>query len=53
MDKKAIGKYLMMALGAAFTLGSYLISEKNQESQIKEAVAEQVAEEMKKLTKGF
>jgi hypothetical protein len=44
MNKQKIGKYLMMALGAALTLGSALVNEKNQEATIKETVAEKVAE---------
>lgn len=51
MDKRVIGKYLTMALGAAFSLGSYLISAKIQDDQIKDAVAEQVEETLKNRVK--
>ena len=51
MDKKQIGKYLMLALGAALTLGSSLVNAKNQDDKMKEAVAEQVAEALKNQAK--
>lgn len=47
MDKKAVGKYLMLALGAALTVGSSLVNAKNQDSKMKETIAEQVAEALK------
>lgn len=47
MDKKMIGKYLMVGLGAALTLASSFVNSKNQDAQMKEAVAEQVAEALK------
>ena len=52
MNKKVIGKYLMMGLGTALTLAASLVSAKNQDTQIKEAVAEQVAEALKNQAKG-
>lgn len=52
MDGKTIGKYLIMALGAALTLGSSLVSTKIQDDKMKEAVAEQVAEALKNQAKG-
>ena len=52
MNKKVIGKYLMMGLGVALTLASEFVGAKNQDSQIKEAVAEQVAEALKNQAKG-
>ena len=42
MDKKTVGKYLMMALGGALTLGASLVSAKNQDTNMKEAIAEEV-----------
>lgn len=51
MDKKQIGKYLMLALGAALTLGSSLVNAKNQDDKMKETVAEQVAEALKNQAK--
>jgi hypothetical protein len=44
MDKKQVGKYLMLALGAALTLGSSLVNAKNQDDKMKETIAEQVKE---------
>lgn len=52
MDKKLIGKYLMMGLGYALTLASTYVGSKTQDAQIKEAVAEQVAEALKNQAKG-
>lgn len=51
MDKKVIGKYLMLGLGAALTLGSSLVNGKNQDNKMKETVAAQVAEALKNQTK--
>lgn len=51
MDKKQVGKYLMMALGAALTLGSALVNDKNQTDRMKETVAEKVAEALANQTK--
>lgn len=51
MDKKLVGKYLMMGLGAALTLGSSLVNAKNQDTKMKETIAEQVAEALKNQTK--
>lgn len=52
MDKKLIGKYLMMGLGTVLMLASEFVNAKNQDNQIKEAVAEQIAEALKNQTKG-
>ena len=52
MDKKAIGKYAMMGLGFALTLASSFVSSKNQDTSMKEAVAKEVAEQLKNQTKG-
>ena len=52
MNKKLIGKYLMMGLGTALTLASAFVESKKQDIQIKEAVAEQVAEALKNQVKG-
>lgn len=52
MDKKLIGKYLMMGLGTALTLASSFVSAKNQDTSMKEAVAKEVAEALKNQTKG-
>lgn len=51
MDKKLIGKYLMMALGTALTIGSSLVNAKNQDAAMKETVAKEVAEALKSQTK--
>ena len=51
MDKKLISKYLMMGLGAALTLGSTLVNAKNQDTNMKETIAKEVAEYMKNQTK--
>lgn len=52
MDKKLIGKFVMMGLGTALTLAASLVQSKNQDIQIKEAVANEVAEALKNQTKG-
>lgn len=44
MGKAKVGKYLMMALGTALTLGASLVNAKNQDDKMKETVAEQVKE---------
>lgn len=51
MDKRQLGKYAMLALGAALTLGSSLVNAKNQDDKMKETIAEQVAEALKNQTK--
>jgi uncharacterized protein YejL (UPF0352 family) len=51
MDKKMIGKYAMMALGAALTLGANLVNTKNQDDKMKETIAEKVAEALQNQTK--
>lgn len=51
MDKKAIGKYLMLGLGAALTLGSSLVNSRNQDIKMKETIAAKVAEELKNQAK--
>lgn len=51
MDKRKAGKYLMMALGAALTLGSSLVNAKNQDDKMKETIAEKVAEALQNQTK--
>lgn len=44
MDKTKVGKYLMLGLGAALTLGSSLVNAKNQDDKMKETIAKQVQE---------
>lgn len=44
MNKEQIGKYLMLGLGAALTLGSSLVNAKNQEDKMNEAIAKKVKE---------
>lgn len=44
MDKAKVGKYLMLGLGAALTLGSSLVNAKNQDDKMKETIAAQVKE---------
>lgn len=51
MDKKVVGKYLMLALGAALTLGSSIVNSKNQDAKMKETIAEEVAEALKNQAK--
>lgn len=51
MDKKMIGKFIMMGLGTALTLASSFVNAKNQDSQMKEAVAKEVAEALKNQMK--
>ena len=51
MDKKLIGKYLMMGLGTALTLASALVNQKNQEDQMNETIAKKVAEALGNQTK--
>ena len=52
MDKKTIGKFLMMGVGAALTLAASLVESKKQDTVIKEAVAKEVAEALKNHAKG-
>lgn len=51
MDKKQIGKYIMMGLGAALTLGANLVNTKNQDDKMKETVAEKVKEALENQMK--
>lgn len=51
MDKKTIGKFLMMGLGTALTLASTFVNQKNQDVQMKETIAKEVAEALAKQTK--
>lgn len=51
MDKKLIGKYVMMGLGTALTLASTFVNAKNQDTQMKETIAKEVAEALKSQTK--
>ena len=51
MDKKQIGKYIMMGLGAALTLGANLVNAKNQDDKMKETVAEKVKEALENQMK--
>ena len=44
MDKKAVGKFLMWAIGAGLTLGASIIDSKRQDQEMKETVAKEVAE---------
>lgn len=44
MDKKQVGKYLMMALGAALTVGASIVNGKNQDTKMEETIAEKVKE---------
>lgn len=52
MDKKLVGKYLMMGLGTALTLASTLVNQKNQDNQMEETIAKKVAEALENQTKG-
>ena len=51
MNKILVGKYLMMALGTALTIASSLVNAKNQDDNMKAAVAKEVAEALKNQTK--
>lgn len=51
MDKKLIGKVLMMGLGTALTLASQFVNAKNQDTQMKEAIAKEVAEALNNQAK--
>lgn len=51
MDKKMIGKYLMLALGTGLTLASSLVNQKNQDAKMEETIAEKVAEALSNQTK--
>ncbi len=51
MDKKQIGKYVMMGLGAVLTLGANLVNTKNQDDRMKETVAEKVKEALENQMK--
>lgn len=44
MNKQQITKYLMIGLGAALTLGANFVNAKNQDTKMKEIIAEKVAE---------
>jgi hypothetical protein len=48
MNKNQIGKIIMWAVGTALTLASSFVAAKSQDAQIKEAVAKEVAEALKK-----
>lgn len=52
MNKEQIGKYLMLALGTGLTLAASLVNGRNQDVKMKEAVAEEVAEQLKNQAKG-
>lgn len=43
MDKKLIGKYVMMGLGMALTAAASFVESKNQDATIKETVIKEVA----------
>ena len=51
MDKKTVGKFLMMGLGTALTLAASLVQSKNQDAAMKETVAKEVAEALKNQAK--
>lgn len=44
ISKEQIGKYLMLGLGAALTIGSSIVNSRNQDNKMKETIAEQVKE---------
>lgn len=44
MDKKLIGKYVMVGLGAALTLASSLVNTKNQDVKMEETISKKVQE---------
>lgn len=47
VDKKIVGKYLMMGLGTALTLAASLVNSRNQDVKMEETIAEKVAEALK------
>jgi hypothetical protein len=51
VDKKLVGKYLMMGLGTALTLAASLVNSRNQDVKMEETIAEKVAEALKNQTK--
>lgn len=51
MDKKTVGKYLMLGLGFALTQAAAFVSAKNQDASMKEAIAEEVAAQLKNQAK--
>lgn len=51
MDKKLVGKYLMMGLGTALTLAASLVNSRNQDVKMEETIAEKVAEALKNQAK--
>ena len=51
MNKEQIGKYLMMGLGAALTIGSSIVNAKNQENKMNETIAEKVKEALENQAK--
>ena len=51
MDKKMIGKFVMMGLGTALSLASSFVNSKNQDAAMKETVAKEVAEALKNQMK--
>ena len=51
MDKKMVGKFLMMGLSTALTMALSIVNSKNQDTQMKEAIAKEVAEALKNQAK--
>lgn len=51
VDKKMIGKYLMLALGSGLTLAASLVNQKNQDDKMDETIAKKVAEALNNQTK--
>ena len=51
MDKAKVGKYLMLGLGAALTLGANLVNTKNQDNKMDETISKKVAEALANQTK--
>lgn len=46
MDKKAIGKVIMLVAGAGLTLASSLVNNHNQDTKMKETIAKEVAKQL-------
>lgn len=51
-DIKNAGKYVLPVAGAILTVAASIVSNKNQDAKMNEAVAEKVAEALSKQAKG-
>lgn len=51
MDKKAVAKYGMMALGMVLTAASQFVNSKNQDATMKETIVKEVEKHFTNQTK--